>query len=90
MKQRLRHAIVLAALLPAGAMAQTMPDPAGAGQTAGAPVTIFERMKALEAGPERVFAAACCKVCSKGKACGNSCINRSYSCSKPPGCACDR
>ena len=31
----------------------------------------------------------CCKVCSKGKACGNSCINRSYTCTKPPGCACD-
>ncbi len=32
----------------------------------------------------------CCKVCSKGKACGNSCISRSYTCHKPPGCACNR
>ena len=31
----------------------------------------------------------CCKVCSKGKACGDSCISRSYTCHKPPGCACD-
>ena len=31
----------------------------------------------------------CCKVCRTGKACGNSCINRSYTCTKPPGCACD-
>jgi|GEM_PF-1230452 len=31
----------------------------------------------------------CCKVCNKGKACGNSCINRSYTCTKAPGCACD-
>ncbi len=31
----------------------------------------------------------CCKYCSKGKACGNSCISRSYTCHKAPGCACD-
>ncbi len=35
------------------------------------------------------FAQRCCKVCKKGKACGNSCINRSYTCHQPPGCACD-
>lgn len=32
---------------------------------------------------------ACCKICRKGKACGNSCISRSKTCEKPPGCACD-
>lgn len=32
---------------------------------------------------------ACCKVCRKGKACGNSCISRAKTCRKPPGCACD-
>jgi hypothetical protein len=31
----------------------------------------------------------CCRVCSKGKACGNSCISRADSCHQPPGCACD-
>lgn len=31
----------------------------------------------------------CCKVCTKGKACGNSCIRRDYQCHQPPGCACD-
>ena len=31
---------------------------------------------------------SCCKVCTKGKPCGNSCISRSYTCRKPPGCAC--
>ncbi len=30
----------------------------------------------------------CCKRCSKGKPCGNSCIARSKSCHKGPGCAC--
>ena len=33
--------------------------------------------------------AQCCKICRKGKACGNSCIKKSYTCNKPPGCACD-
>ena len=32
---------------------------------------------------------ACCKICRRGKACGNSCISRSYTCRKPPGCACN-
>ena len=31
----------------------------------------------------------CCKICRKGKACGNSCISRSYTCRQPPGCACN-
>ena len=34
-------------------------------------------------------AAECCKICSKGKSCGDSCISRSKTCSQPPGCACD-
>jgi len=33
--------------------------------------------------------AECCKVCSKGKACGNSCISQSKNCHKGRGCACD-
>jgi hypothetical protein len=31
---------------------------------------------------------SCCKRCSAGKPCGDSCIARSKSCSKAPGCAC--
>lgn len=31
----------------------------------------------------------CCRICTTGKACGNSCISRSYTCRKPPGCACN-
>jgi len=34
-------------------------------------------------------ASACCKICSVGKACGNSCINREYTCHKGRGCACN-
>ena len=32
---------------------------------------------------------ACCKICRRGKACGDSCISRSYTCRKGPGCACN-
>jgi beta-lactamase superfamily II metal-dependent hydrolase len=32
---------------------------------------------------------ACCKICTRGKACGNSCINPAYTCRQPQGCACD-
>ena len=35
------------------------------------------------------LAEQCCKICTTGKACGNSCINRNYQCHQPPGCACD-
>lgn len=31
---------------------------------------------------------SCCRVCSAGKACGNSCIARNKTCRQPPGCAC--
>lgn len=31
----------------------------------------------------------CCKICTVGQACGNSCISRQYQCHQPPGCACD-
>lgn len=36
-----------------------------------------------------VPAEECCKVCSHGKACGNSCIRADYQCHKGRGCACD-
>ena len=31
----------------------------------------------------------CCKVCTIGKACGDTCISRQYTCHVGPGCACD-
>ena len=31
----------------------------------------------------------CCKICKTGKACGDTCINKNYTCRKPPGCACN-
>ncbi|MDD3661616.1 MAG: thermonuclease family protein [Candidatus Dojkabacteria bacterium] len=35
--------------------------------------------------PEQI----CCKYCTTGQACGDSCISKSYTCHKPPGCACN-
>lgn len=31
----------------------------------------------------------CCKICREGKACGDTCIERSKSCNVGRGCACD-
>jgi len=37
----------------------------------------------------RPQSSGCCKICRKGKACGNSCISVNYTCHKGPGCACN-
>jgi hypothetical protein len=37
---------------------------------------------------ESAAAAKCCKVCSKGKPCGDTCIEKDDVCHVPPGCAC--
>jgi len=44
---------------------------------------------ALDGGSADQIARACCKICRRGKACGDSCINRAYTCHRPPGCACN-
>jgi hypothetical protein len=31
---------------------------------------------------------SCCKHCTKGQPCGNSCISLKDRCHQPPGCAC--
>jgi hypothetical protein len=30
----------------------------------------------------------CCKRCTKGQPCGNTCISTKSKCKSPPGCAC--
>ena len=51
------------------------------------------RDRSVEPDPQSrggcIPASQCCKVCRKGKACGNSCIRASYTCRKGRGCACD-
>jgi len=34
-------------------------------------------------------ARSCCRICTRGKACGNSCISRRYTCHRGRGCACN-
>ena len=53
-----------------------------------------ERFKAASAGttgagPGATPPSPCCKICRKGKACGDSCIARNKTCRKGPGCACN-
>jgi hypothetical protein len=50
-----------------------------------APQPSYQPPPASPAPPRPV----CCKICTKGKACGNSCININYTCHQPPGCACN-
>ena len=38
--------------------------------------------------PSTPVSRSCCKYCSKGKPCGDTCISRSYTCRVGPGCAC--
>jgi hypothetical protein len=33
--------------------------------------------------------SGCCKTCTTGKACGDSCIAKDLECHQPPGCACN-
>ncbi|TMB34269.1 MAG: MBL fold metallo-hydrolase [Deltaproteobacteria bacterium] len=61
----------------------------GAEQFAGATAIGPQILRPDIAGAPSHPLAGCCKVCSAGKACGNSCISRSYTCHRPPGCACD-
>ncbi len=58
-------------------------------RTGPAPVTPAPAPIARERDSTPQPARACCRVCARGKACGNSCISRAYQCRQPPGCACD-
>lgn len=51
--------------------------------------SVQDRLLDLPGPTEFLIQASCCKVCSKGKACGDSCISRDKQCRKGLGCACD-
>jgi len=40
-------------------------------------------------GPTSPSDGSCCRVCTTGKACGDSCIARNLTCHKGAGCACN-
>lgn len=54
-------------------------SPAARPRPAGAPKSV----------PPSTRARTCCRVCGKGKACGDGCISARYTCRKPSGCACN-
>jgi len=78
--------ILLALALMFGASLATA-DPALSSAEPVIKPTLTERILLLQAGPE--LSQTCCKRCNKGKACGNSCISKSYTCHKGQGCACN-
>jgi len=43
---------------------------------------------AVRSSPLAKPSAECCKVCKKGKPCGDTCIEKDDVCHVPPGCAC--
>lgn len=47
-----------------------------------------KRKPARTSTQRRTRSRSCCKYCSKGKPCGDTCISRRYTCHKGPGCAC--
>ena len=75
------------ALLLAGS-AQPRALQTGALQT-GASATEWGAESYDEGAADAPEELACCKVCHKGQACGDSCISRKEKCHKEPGCACD-
>lgn len=50
---------------------------------------VIEQFESAGESESRDAAAKCCKICRKGKACGDSCISKSKTCHKGPGCACN-
>lgn len=42
----------------------------------------------FDSNSKEVNAAKCCKVCTKGKPCGDTCIAQDKICHVGPGCAC--
>jgi hypothetical protein len=45
---------------------------------------LLERLPVLTADTPK----QCCKLCKKGKPCGNGCISQERKCRRAPGCAC--
>jgi hypothetical protein len=37
---------------------------------------------------EKIWGHHCCRICTRGEACGDSCIDPDYTCEESPGCAC--
>jgi hypothetical protein len=74
----MRSLVIILALISAPAMAADYtPWPGREGVPAS-----FETKEAPQ------LAQACCKHCTKGQPCGNTCISAKAKCKTAPGCAC--
>lgn len=80
-------AILLSILLIGGAGGAVVPVGDG-DQGALTPMQRLRELSTHGTGTSELK-ASCCKRCSKGKACGDSCIARDKTCRKGAGCACD-
>lgn len=81
-------------LLTASANSASVPDPGLARPPlfVTAPHTDNRILRSIGVGNSLKSAPAslgCCKVCSIGKACGDTCISREKTCHVGVGCACD-
>jgi len=85
-------ALLLALLvLAASANSETPPADGCRPSALFAPVHTDNRLFRSLTGGSAIHSTArsCCKVCSVGKACGNTCISRNKTGHADPGCACD-
>ena len=53
------------------------------------PMPIAEALATGEVDLPGTLGAACCRICTVGRACGNSCISARYTCRVGAGCACN-
>lgn len=53
------------------------------------PLVVFSGAAPLAACSDSTGPDGCCRICREGKACGDSCIERSKACNVGPGCACN-
>lgn len=80
-----RHGLAVLLIAGGAIAAAAAPAPAPSSNPPAGWAEIIER---LGLG-QPIQAAGCCKTCRAGKACGDSCISASKSCSKGKGCACN-
>jgi len=93
----LRYAVVLALLIISTAsLSSTSPtaidcasSPIGQFTATYAGVAIDSPWVFASANQQQPPPPGCCKVCTRGKACGDTCIARDKTCHVGPGCACD-
>jgi len=70
---------------PVAAPSAPKPQPPAAAATATRPPAVV----APTTAPSKPSTSACCRRCTTGRACGDTCISASRNCNVGPGCACN-